>query len=174
MQVLNTFGGGDSNQQAEDDLLAIARAEIAQLRVDLAAEQERSAEHKAQLAALREAAPALSTGPSAQENATLRAALEVRLRQPDLGLAQLQQQAQAVSQSPLFDAKWYAQTYLTYLPEVDPALHYCAFGAFVGCDPSANFDTIAYYTRNPDVGRAGIAALAHYEVAGRAEQRALK
>lgn len=56
---------------------------------------------------------------------------------------------------------------------VEPARHYLLHGAREGLDPGPFFSTRIYLEGNPDVAEAGVNALAHYELFGRKEGRAL-
>lgn len=81
----------------------------------------------------------------------------------------------ALRQSELFVPDWYLERH----PEAGrgPAAairHYLAIGSYAGADPGPGFDTMAYYTANPDVAEAGWPALAHYLIHGRAEGRLLR
>ncbi|SCX59351.1 class I SAM-dependent methyltransferase [Variovorax sp. EL159] len=80
--------------------------------------------------------------------------------------------AQVVRHSMLFDAQWYADTYLDVRrSSVDPAYHYAMFGSREARDPSPWFSTSGYLRHNPDVAQAGTNALYHFEAFGRREQR---
>jgi hypothetical protein len=68
-----------------------------------------------------------------------------------------------ISSSGLFDRDWYWQTYLDVRQaDVDPMLHYLAYGANEGRDPNPPFDSGWYLSRYPDVAAAGINSLLHY------------
>ena len=164
---------------ADADAQALLRAEIAVLRADLAGRARQIAPLQSRLDALT--AAHLEAGERAARSAgqgealaLLQGALTMRLRQRDFGAEVLARQAEAVAQSPLFDADWYRQRYLAGDGGVDAARHYTALGAFLGHDPGPEFDTCAYCRANEDVAQAGVAALAHYELFGRGESRALR
>lgn len=172
---------GPPPADVEADIFALMRAEIVALRHALL-QREESAQilhsrlveeqenHRREDQALR----ARQQADADLERSAMRAALKRRMRlahqQPD----RLDLQAQAVAQSPLFDGGWYQRTHMADAEGIDPAYHYVAFGAFAGFDPSESFNTFAYYQANLDVLHAGVAALAHYELSGRQEARALK
>lgn len=85
----------------------------------------------------------------------------------------MSEELSAVRKSTLFDSAFY----LTKNPDVsagsDPALHYLKFGGFEGRNPGPSFSSIDYLIANPDVARAHINPLAHYELYGRQEGRKL-
>lgn len=54
---------------------------------------------------------------------------------------------------------------------LDPALHYCRFGARLGLRPNNAFDVAWYTGNNPAVSRLGINPLTHYILAGEAAHR---
>jgi len=63
----------------------------------------------------------------------------------------------------LFDRDWYLQHCdCSALSDLDPAVHYVAFGARAGCDPHPLFHSAFYLAANPDVARAGKNPLLHY------------
>jgi O-antigen biosynthesis protein len=79
---------------------------------------------------------------------------------------------EVIRNSVFFDERYYLQTN----PDVrdkglDAALHFLAFGALEGRDPSPFFSTRAYLARYPDVAEAGLNPLLHYEAHGRGENR---
>ena len=73
--------------------------------------------------------------------------------------------------SPLFDATWYARTYLAELPGFNPVDHYLTIGVYHGYHPSPAFDTHHYLRANPDVVTSGFNPLVHYLRFGQAEGR---
>lgn len=81
----------------------------------------------------------------------------------------------AIRQSPFFDGRWY----LRERPDVarqktDPAVHYATFGSRShDCNPSADFIGDEYLALHYDVACAGANPLAHYEMHGRSEHRAV-
>lgn len=77
-----------------------------------------------------------------------------------------------ISNSPLFDEKWYCNTYPDVaLTGLDPAEHFLRFGAMLSRDPSPEFCTSDYIKMYPDVAHAGMNALVHFEKHGRREGR---
>ncbi|WP_150295297.1 glycosyltransferase [Sphingobium estronivorans] len=77
-----------------------------------------------------------------------------------------------VEQSPLFDAQWYREQY----PEAgesdrDAAWHYLTHGAKHLLNPGPRFSTRFYLHKYPDIAKAGINPLVHYEKFGRVEGR---
>ncbi|HET6943435.1 MAG TPA: hypothetical protein VFH89_14875 [Sphingomicrobium sp.] len=80
--------------------------------------------------------------------------------------------AKLISQSSLFESRWYLQTY----PDVadsgtDPALHYLDSGWREGRDPGPHFSTNAYLRANVDVARSGANPLLHFLEFGYSEGR---
>ena len=76
-----------------------------------------------------------------------------------------------ISNSPYFDKAWYGKTYdLSNEPE-SGATHYLKIGFKRGYNPGPDFDTNEYYELNPDVKKAGMNPLLHYEINGRRENR---
>jgi hypothetical protein len=55
--------------------------------------------------------------------------------------------------------------------ELDPALHYCRFGAARGLKPSTAFDPVWYAESNPVIERLRINPLSHYIVEGETANR---
>ncbi|MBZ4022150.1 hypothetical protein CKO11_06720 [Rhodobacter sp. TJ_12] len=54
---------------------------------------------------------------------------------------------------------------------LDPALHYLKYGAMLGRDPSAAFETKFYLETYPDIAASGVNPLVHYLTQGHAESR---
>ena len=81
----------------------------------------------------------------------------------------LAQAIRIIRTSLLFEENWYKTTY--HLKRVDGALHYLLVGAGQGYDPSPFFSTEKYYSSFPDVKKAGINPLVHYEVCGLKDKR---
>ncbi|QTL03038.1 glycosyltransferase [Aquabacter sp. L1I39] len=76
--------------------------------------------------------------------------------------------AELVRRSQIFDATLYARR----LPEgIDPFLHYVVVGEALGWACSEFFDPQYYCERYPDIVKANVAPLYHYEYHGRAEGR---
>lgn len=78
----------------------------------------------------------------------------------------------AVATSPLFDADFYAEVAGIDPARVDPALHYVLRGVPAGLPVSVAFHTGHYLARYPDLRRARLNPLLHFERHGRAENRA--
>lgn len=78
-----------------------------------------------------------------------------------------------VSDSPYFDEEWYEQHYEFSDEYNDAATHFLKVGCENGCDPGPDFNVDDYYEVNPDVLRAGMNPLLHYEIYGRNENRRL-
>ncbi len=78
-----------------------------------------------------------------------------------------------LSESEYFDSSYYGQqvqTVLAGLPE-DLVGHYVEIGWRSGLDSHPGFSTNGYLSANPDVWKAGVNPLDHYEKWGRDEQR---
>ena len=79
---------------------------------------------------------------------------------------------EVIRNSVFFDERYYLETNPNVREKgLDAALHYLAFGALEGRDPSPFFSTRAYLARYPDVAEAGLNPLLHYEAHGRRENR---
>ena len=147
----------------------------AMLRAEILALREQIAQRDAEIAALLNRSDI-----AAWETRRLRALpgrLFDRLRRLALRLRHriaLRHQLAALSESPLFDAEWYARRYPDCGRPERAAEHYLLKGAFAGNDPGPGFDTRAYYRANPDVAAAGWPALAHFHLHGQAEGRRLR
>ena len=80
-----------------------------------------------------------------------------------------------INTSPLFDAKWYTETYLNNSEKVElivnPALHYLSKGYQLGYDPSIYFSTLRYLKKHKDVAKVKFNPLLHFEIHGRKEGR---
>lgn len=75
-----------------------------------------------------------------------------------------------IAGSGLFDTAWYERKY-----EIAPdeaIAHYVSTGAFLGCDPSPFFSSLAYLKANPEAARGGFNPLAHLILTGFSEGRA--
>lgn len=93
-------------------------------------------------------------------------------RKPREGKRVLQEQAEAIKASGLFDETWYLQTY----PDVaqdgqEPIKHYLQYGAAEGRNPSAHFDTQWYLETYADVAAAKLNPLLHFVQHGKGEGR---
>lgn len=72
--------------------------------------------------------------------------------------------------SSLFDEKYYRETHMQdCMQNMDAVLHYMLVGWRLGYNPSPYFSTKKYLIRRPDVDRAGINPLVHYDTRGRME-----
>lgn len=110
----------------------------------------------------------------AVEIALIHAAYTMKLQGPTGDQPAISQQVTLVVESRLFDHKWYSDKYQDAgQGELAAAEHYVQIGAFAGCDPGPNFETMPYYLANPDVAEAGWPALVHYLVIGLAQRRPL-
>jgi hypothetical protein len=106
-------------------------------------------------------------------NGSLRAKGTRLARKLPLGLnnrARLQENVRVIANSPLFDAKWYAERYST-ASEADAAHHYATTGTVERHDPGPLFDANWYLKHNPDVAAHGLNPLIHFEKFGRQEGR---
>ena len=75
-----------------------------------------------------------------------------------------------IENSLLFDAEWYCKTY-GYGKYLNAAKHYLNIGWNDGKNPSAFFDNSDYLEKNPDVEKAGMNPLLHFEKYGFKEGR---
>jgi GT2 family glycosyltransferase len=90
----------------------------------------------------------------------------VLIREPDAGLAHLEQAARA------FDAEFYLQEYPDVVrARVDPLRHYLDHGGLEGRRPNRYFDSFWYLQRYADVVELGQNPLVHYMSTGAAEGR---
>ncbi|WP_289036184.1 hypothetical protein [uncultured Roseibium sp.] len=79
-----------------------------------------------------------------------------------------------ISNSSLFNAKWYLETNPdVQASQLSAARHFLDHGADEGRDPSEYFSTRAYNSLHPDVKRAGFNALLHYILHGQSERRVI-
>lgn len=77
-----------------------------------------------------------------------------------------------VENSGYFDRGWYRSTYPKIAASgIDPLVHFMWIGAFLGYNPSSQFDIEAYVRENPDVAQANINPLVHYLRSGESERR---
>jgi hypothetical protein len=80
-----------------------------------------------------------------------------------------------ISESKLFDAKWYLERYPDVASTgIDPLDHFVQHGAAEGRNPSQRFDLRWYLKRHPDVARSGTNPLLHYLEHGRDEGRSIR
>ena len=90
------------------------------------------------------------------EIALVHASYRMQLQGPGSSQPAIKSQVRMVADSPLFDWRWFADRYSLTLPDsMAAAEYYVRAGAFDGLDPSADFETMAYYLANPDVAKAG-------------------
>lgn len=75
-----------------------------------------------------------------------------------------------IKNSLLFDAAWYCETY-GFGEYLDAAEHYLTKGWREGKNPSAFFSTADYLKKNPDVAKAAVNPLLHFEKYGVKEGR---
>lgn len=84
-------------------------------------------------------------------------------------------QLHQITESGLFDAKWYLTTYPDVAEaKIDPLTHFCETGWREGRDPGPDFATSAYLKANSDVARMGVNPLLHYTEFGRFEGREVR
>ena len=108
------------------------------------------------------------------EIALVHASYRMQLQGPGSSQPAIKSQVRMVADSPLFDWRWFAdRCSLALRDSMAAAEYYVRAGSFAGLDPSADFETMAYYFANPDVANAGWPALVHYLQIGKAECRPL-
>ena len=108
------------------------------------------------------------------EIALVHASYRMQLQDPGSSQPAIKSQVRMVADSPLFDWRWFAdRCSLALRDSMAAAEYYVRAGSFAGLDPSADFETMAYYFANPDVANAGWPALVHYLQIGKAECRPL-
>lgn len=78
---------------------------------------------------------------------------------------------EVIRKSWFFDPEWYGAEYGKILAGADPAAHYLTRGWKNGLHPGPYFDDAQYLAKNPDVAKALINPLLHYERSGRKEGR---
>jgi hypothetical protein len=84
----------------------------------------------------------------------------------------IEQEAELILDSGLFDATWYLLTnHDVYRAGVEPVHHYCHRGWREGRDPSQDFSTTFYLKHNQDVVESGLNPLIHYIFYGIKEER---
>lgn len=77
-----------------------------------------------------------------------------------------------ISESELFDNKWYLATYDDVAKSgIDPILHYLRYGAAEGRIASPYFDSVRYLADHADVRRSGLNPLVHFLLYGSKEGR---
>ncbi len=89
--------------------------------------------------------------------------------------------AALVQAAPEFDPGWYLAQIPALTPVLAPALtptvgpdplaHFLTTGAIELRDPGPSFSSLGYHLANPDVAAAGLPALIHWQLYGRAEGR---
>ncbi|HEU0220851.1 MAG TPA: glycosyltransferase, partial [Paracoccaceae bacterium] len=87
------------------------------------------------------------------------------------GLDELCPVYEEVAASPLFDAGFYARAARLDPAEIDAVLHYVLRGVQAGQPTSPDFHTALYLARYPDLRRARLNPLLHFERHGRSEGR---
>ena len=80
----------------------------------------------------------------------------------------------SIYNSEYFDEEWYETNYDISDNHLDPINHYIKIGFKKGYNPSENFNNEDYFICNPDVKKAGINPLVHYELYGKDEKRQIK
>ncbi|MBX7483965.1 hypothetical protein [Qipengyuania qiaonensis] len=109
------------------------------------------------------------------EIALIHAYYAMKMGEPVRSQTTLEQQAELLASSPLFDDQWYEKAYLhNGQGGMVATQHYIRAGSFEGLNPGPDFDTMAYYWANPDVAKAGWPALVHYIQFGKSEGRPLE
>ena len=148
------------------------RAELQQLKVELAAKTAACAQLTTELNAIhastlwRLAEPLRRIGRQRSRPARLlRLAVPIlRLLRTGRGRMALRRQRRAdmavLAGHPLFDHAWYRGRYLRDQPGTDPVAHYIWIGALAGHDPHPLFDTAWYAARHPGLGLAN--PFSHY------------
>ncbi|MBK8805548.1 MAG: glycosyltransferase [Bacteroidales bacterium] len=77
-----------------------------------------------------------------------------------------------ISNSGMFDAKWYSEEYLDVkLTGLDPLKHFLNYGIFLQRNPNKLFDSKFYLSTYPDVAKMQIPAFLHYLKYGIKERR---
>ena len=88
------------------------------------------------------------------------------------GRSELAKACRTLTDSGLFDRKWYKSAYPGISPsKMEPVAHYILYGAFQGRKPNKVFDSAYYLSENPDVRHSGINPLLHYILYGAREMR---
>jgi len=140
-----------------EQMLALARTEIQTLRDDLKVERQR----------YHALAPLLWKSDLAARRRSLVGTI-ARL----FGQSELARTCRILTESGLFDRKWYKKTYGDVASsEHEPVVHYLLFGAFEGRKPNQVFDSAYYLRENPDVRLSGMNPLLHYIHYGEGEGR---
>ena len=86
-------------------------------------------------------------------------------------LARLEEQADEIRASGLFDETWYLQTYPDVAEaQVDPVEHFLKYGWLEGRNPNASFDTGAYLEQHPNVLDSDLNPLLYFIRFGSSEQ----
>ncbi len=138
-------------------MLALARTEIQTLQDDLKVERQR----------YHALAPLLWKSDLAARRRSLVGPIARRFGQSELARA-----CRILTESGLFDRKWYKKTYSDVASsEHEPVVHYLLFGAFEGRKPNQVFDSAYYLRENPDVRLSGMNPLLHYIHYGEGEGR---
>lgn len=83
-------------------------------------------------------------------------------------------EVQVIVSSIFFDAEWCKKTYpIKENSSIQLAKYYLEEGWKAGYDPSPRFSTQEYLKSNPDVAKASINPLLHYEIHGKEENRGM-
>ncbi|MCK7544809.1 hypothetical protein MLC59_11575 [Marinobacter bryozoorum] len=141
------------------------QADITQYFEEVAAVTEKLEQARAEANELEQALQQLRDAAAAQQAAP----------EPEDAGERLQQHISLVTESGLFDGRWYLGTY----PDVaqsahfaaNPAEHFVLHGGQEGRHPGPGFNSAAYLEQYPDVAAAGMNPLVHYLVHGRSEGR---
>lgn len=172
--IFSTTGEADPSQmvlaleKSQEAVVSLLRAEIALLEQNVASRFDEIAALTRRIETLQEVHRSYSM---------IRDDLE-RARRPNMlkrftNVLFGRKRIALIAKSPLFDAVWYAERYADVHPK-RAARHYMQQGSLKGYDPGPDFCTMDYYMASPDVAEQGIAALLHYEMFGRREERALQ
>lgn len=76
-----------------------------------------------------------------------------------------------INESIYFDKSWYRKKYKNFFSANFPVIHYLINGKKQGINPSEHFLGYEYLFANPDVKKAGINPLLHFEIFGKSENR---
>ncbi|MTW22682.1 hypothetical protein [Allochromatium palmeri] len=152
------------NRLAREQLAAL----IARLGETAEALHSRISHLEAQLTETREQ---LSVDHRPQQRPSGRFVIAIKPPLRPVSRKQYKHDRRLLTASTLFDAAWYARTYLADLPGLDPVDHYLTIGVYHGYHPSPAFDTHHYLRVNPDVVESGFNPLVHYLRFGQAEGR---
>ena len=79
----------------------------------------------------------------------------------------------SIHNSEYFDKEWYEKTYNISSDNLDSINHYLQIGWKIGYNPSPSFNGDNYLDANPDVRKANMNPLLHFELYGKYENRQL-